>query len=103
VAKRPLTLTGKQRRQLKGLAHDLDPIVMVGAKGVTPTLLEAIDQALTDHELVKVKLLESCPVPRKEVGPLIAEPLDAHEIGLIGRVLILFRRHPDTPVIPLKG
>lgn len=101
--KRPENLTGKQRRQLKGLAHGLKPLVQVGNKGVTDTVLSAVDQALTDHELIKVKLLEGCPVPRKEIGPLIADPTDAHHIGLIGRVIILYRRHPDEPTVPLRA
>jgi RNA-binding protein len=103
MAKRPTTLTGAQRRQLKALAHDLEPTVQVGAKGITPGLLDAIDQALTDHELIKVRVQESCPVPRKEAAGQLADPVDAHEIGLIGRVLILYRRHPTEPTIPLRS
>ncbi len=102
MAKRPLTLTGAQRRQLKALAHDLSPLVQVGAKGITQQLLDAIDQALTDHELIKVRVQESCPVPRKEAAALLADPVDAHEVGLIGRVVILYRRHPTEPTIPLR-
>ncbi|MBW2464234.1 MAG: YhbY family RNA-binding protein [Deltaproteobacteria bacterium] len=101
--KRPENLTGKQRRQLKGLAHGLKPLVQISGKGITDTVLSAIDQALTDHELIKVKLSEGCPVPRKEAGPLLADPTDAHQIGLIGRVIILYRRHPDAPVVPLHS
>ena len=102
MTKRPSTLTGKQRRQLKGLAHDLEPLVSVGNKGITPTVIAAIDQVLTDHELVKIKILEACPVPRKEAGALLAEPLGAHHISVVGRVVVLYRRHPDAPTIPLR-
>jgi RNA-binding protein len=102
VTKRPGTLDGKQRRQLKALAHGLDPIVQVGGGGITPAILAAIDQALTDHELIKIRLGESCPVPRKEAGPLLSDPVGAHDIGLIGRIVIVYRRHPTDPVIPLR-
>ncbi len=103
MAKRPPSLTSAQRRQLKSLAHPLDAIVQVGAKGITRGLLDAIDQALTDHELIKVRVQESCPVPRKEAAAQLADPVDAHEIGLVGRVVILYRRHPSKPKIPLES
>lgn len=99
--KHPAELSGAQRRKLRSLAHHLQPIVQVGRQGVTDKVLAAIDQALTDHELIKVKLLESCPVDRKLVGPTLADPVSAHDIGLIGRVQILYRRHPEQPQIPI--
>ena len=49
-------LSNPQKRYLRGLAHDLKPIVMVGAKGITPSLVAELDQALDQHELVKVKV-----------------------------------------------
>lgn len=101
--KRPATLTAKQKKQLKSLAHHLDPLVRVGDKGITDGVLDAVDQALTDHELIKVKVLEDAPIDRKAAGAALAEPLDAHDIGVVGRVVILYRRHPEHPVIPLKG
>jgi len=100
--RRPPHLTGKQRRQLRSLAHNLSPVVQVGHKGITEQLLEAVDVALTDHELIKVKMLEGPPVERKSAGGLIAERVGAHDVGVIGRVLILYRRHPDNPRVPLR-
>jgi len=100
--KRPTTLTGKQRRQLKALAHDLAPIVQIGNKGITPELLDAVNQALDDHELIKVRVSESAPLDRKTAGSLLADPSSAHDIGTIGRIVILYRRHPDAPQIPLS-
>lgn len=100
--KRPPSLSSKERRHLRSLAHDLDPIVRIGEKGITDGLLGAIDRALEDHELVKVRILEGCPTDRKEVAPQLADPLHAHAVGLIGRVCILYRRHPEKPTISLK-
>jgi RNA-binding protein len=99
--KRPPTLTGSQRRQLRALAHHLSPIVQVGHQGITDELVRAVRQALEDHELVKVRIAEGAPVERKSSG--LADRLDAHEVGVIGRVVILYRRHPDKPAIPLRG
>ena len=52
-------LTGKQKRELRKMAHHLNPIFQVGKEGVTENMLEGIDQAIVKHELIKVKVLES--------------------------------------------
>ncbi len=101
--KRPQNLNGKQRRQLRGLAHHLEPVVQVGQKGLTDELYGAVDQALTDHELIKIRVLEAAPVARKDAGALIADKVDAHDVGVIGRICILYRRHPDDPKVPLQS
>jgi RNA-binding protein len=100
--KRPAEISGKQRRQLRALAHQLDPLVQIGQKGLTAEIFAAVDQALDDHELVKIRVAEGSPVERKDVGPALAEKLDAHDVGLIGRVVILYRRHSEAPKIPLR-
>ena len=52
----PPTLSTGQKRYLRGLAHALRPIILVGGKGVSDALIAELDQALTHHELLKVKL-----------------------------------------------
>jgi RNA-binding protein len=101
--KRPATLTSKQRQQLRGLAHHLEPTVQIGSDGVSQGVIDAVDRALTDHELVKVRVLESCPVDRKSIAPLLADPNDAHAVGVVGRIVILYRRHPEKPKVPLRS
>lgn len=86
-------LSGKQRKHLRGLAHDLDPVVHVGAKGLSDAVLEELDRALEAHELIKVRFLE--PEEKKRQAREIAARLDAHLAGLIGHVGILYRPHPD--------
>jgi RNA-binding protein len=99
--KRPVTISGKQRRQLRALAHHLEPLVQIGQKGLTDEIYAAVDRALTDHELVKVRIGEGAELDRREVGPALAAKLDAHDVGVIGRVVIVYRRHPEHPKIPL--
>ena len=89
--------TGKQRRKLRGLAHHLDPIVQVGKEGVTDSVLAAVRKALDDHELIKVRVLESAPEGRDEAGAAIAAKTDAHVAGAVGRIVMLYRRHPTEP------
>lgn len=94
-------LRGSQRKYLRGLAHHLDPIVHVGKEGVTAAVLDALAVALDQHELVKVKVLEGAPLPRKEAAPLLAEAAGAHVAGQLGRVVILYRRHPEDAQIQI--
>ncbi len=94
-------LSGKQRRHLRGLAHHLDPIVRVGHEGVDDGIVGAVNQALIDHELIKVKVLENCPEGRREVSDALVERCGAHPVGQLGRIVILYRRHPDKPQISL--
>ena len=61
-------LTGSQKRYLRGMAHHLDPVVMVGKNGVTKNVLNMTDSALKSHELIKTKkriLLKRFPVKPK--------------------------------------
>lgn len=96
-------LTGKQRKYLRGLAHDLDPVVMVGQRGVTASVVRQVDQALTDHELIKVKVAAEAPVDCDEAGRILAMQTECEVAGGIGRVLILYRPHPEKPRIQLPA
>ncbi|MEM9070216.1 MAG: YhbY family RNA-binding protein [Myxococcota bacterium] len=95
-------LSGGQRKHLRGLAHHLQPLVRIGHQGLSTAVADAVFEALGTHELIKVKLLESAPVERKEAGEWLAEQCGAHLVGAVGKIVILYRRHPDTPQIPLK-
>lgn len=89
-----MTLSGKQKRTLRGLAHELEPVVHVGKAGLTDELLGQIDRALDAHELIKVRVL----VGKDEKAGLvraIESATGAAEAGRVGHVTILYRRHPD--------
>ena len=96
-----MELGGKERRHLRALAHHLTPVVVIGKEGVSESVRTAVDQALTDHELIKVRVLEACPDDRKEVARAVAEATGAGLAGVIGRIVILYRPHPDEPRITL--
>jgi RNA-binding protein len=96
------TSSGKRRRALRALAHPLKPAVQVGQRGITAGVLAQIDSALTDHELIKVKLSADCPVDRDEAGEKLVAKLDCELGGIVGRVLVLYRKHPENPRIESK-
>ncbi|MFK8000881.1 MAG: ribosome assembly RNA-binding protein YhbY [Polyangiales bacterium] len=94
-------LSGKQRKHLRGLAHHLSALVRVGHEGLTDGLKDAVDEALATHELIKIKLLESAPIGKKEFAAEVADRCGAHVAGVVGRTIILYRRHPKKPQVRL--
>ena len=96
-------LSGKARRHLRALGHHLRPVVLVGKDGVSSTLVGATQVALADHELIKVKLGENAAGSREELSKTLATQTGAAQIGLIGRVLLLYKPHPETPKIELPA
>lgn len=96
-----MELDSRQRQYLKGLAHHLKPIVHLGKEGLTPSLLKQIDEALLQHELIKVKLGESSPLDRKAAATELPARTGAAFVQNIGRVFVLYREHPEEPTIDL--
>lgn len=94
-------LTGKQRRHLRSLGHELKPIVQVGKDGIDEGLIKAVDQALTDHELIKLKIGESAALDRHEAADAIAAQTKSDVAQVLGNTVLLYRAHPDDPQITL--
>ena len=98
------TLTSRQRAHLRKLAHHLKPIVLVGGDGVTTAVLSSVEEAFNTRELIKVKLQESAPLHVKDAaGELSTGVHGAHSVQTIGRTVVLYRPHPETPEIRLPG
>ena len=82
-------------KALRGIGHQLSPIVIVGANGLTPTLIEAVARALHDHELIKIKIPAGSADERKECANAIAEATESEVIHHIGRMVLLLRANPE--------
>jgi RNA-binding protein len=98
-----MSLSGKQRRHLRALGHHLDPVVLLGRQGLTAGVLQALDAALLTHELVKVKLGPECPEGRDEVASQLAATLHVEVAQVLGHTVLVYRRHPEKPVIVLPA
>lgn len=89
-------LKGFQKKYLRGLAHNLKPVVLIGQKGLTVELIKSADQALDIHELIKVKFNE---FKEKDQKALITEDLcrkiKSEIAGTIGHIAILYREQKD--------
>ena len=94
-------LSSKQRKQLRAAAHSLKPVVMMGQHGLTDAVVAAIDEALDLHELIKIKLAGSERDDRKQLMNTICERCHAQSVVVIGATAIIYRRHPQNPVIKL--
>jgi RNA-binding protein len=95
-------LNARQRAHLKSLAHPLKPILQIGKEGLTDAVVRTVEDALHNRELLKVKVLESAPAGAREVGAALAGAIEsAHLVQVIGRTVVLYRRHPEVPGIQL--
>jgi RNA-binding protein len=94
-------LTGKQRRHLRGLGHELKAIVQIGKNGIDDGVVAAVEQALVDHELVKIKLGEAAGLDRHDAAEAIAGRTRSEVAQVLGNTLLLYRADPDEPTIVL--
>jgi RNA-binding protein len=94
-------LTSKQRSYLRGLANPLDPIFQIGKGGVTESLVQAISDALTARELLKVRMLSSVGDDIRHLAQTIADATQAEVVQTIGHNIVLYRRNAEKPRIEL--
>jgi RNA-binding protein len=95
-------LTGKQKRYLRGLGHGLKPVLQIGKNAVNPAITAEADAALATHELIKVRILESCEMDRHEVAEALAIASGGDVAQVLGRTLLIYRRS-DEPKIELPS
>lgn len=97
----PILLSSGQKRYLRGLAHGLKPVILVGGKGVTEGLIAETASALLIHELIKVKVAAEDRDARNLAIATLAEQTDASVIARIGNVAVLYRPRDEQPLIAL--
>ncbi|NQZ83391.1 MAG: ribosome assembly RNA-binding protein YhbY [Colwellia sp.] len=93
-----MNLNKKQIQYLKGLAHALKPVVLLGNNGLTEAVVAEIDYALGHHELIKIKI----PTDDRETKGLIVEAIcretNATKIQLIGKTVIIYRQSEEKKI-----
>lgn len=94
-------LTGKQRRYLRSLGHELKVVVQVGKDGIDDGLVAALDRALLDHELIKVKVGENANLDRQEAAAELARRTKSEIAQVLGYTVLLYRARADEPAIVL--
>jgi len=96
-----MPISPSQRRYLRSLAHDLQPVILLGAKGATQAVVKELDLALGHHELVKVKLSGGDKDEREAQITYLVEGTGAESVQQIGHTVVLFRRNEDEPKLAL--
>lgn len=94
-----MDLKEKHKKHLRKLAHTLKPVVMIAGDGLKETIIEATEEALEYHELIKVKVRAETRDEMKEILTQLCEQTGAELISRTGFVALLFRRNTDTPRI----
>ena len=91
-----LILTSKQRRELKALAHNINPIVIIGKTGLSANIISELERGLSSHELIKAKIQIDDRETRKELFETICQQLDAAPVQQIGKILVIYRPKLDV-------
>ena len=87
----PLAITGKQVRQLRSLAHHLDPIVFIGKQGITPTIVAQTNSLLEGKELIKCTVQNTSDLDTQEAAFMLADATESEMIQVIGHKFVLYR------------
>jgi RNA-binding protein len=98
-----MQLTEKQRRHLKGLAHPLKPVILMGNSGLTDAVVAETSRALADHELIKVRLPGLDREERDAALKTLAERTDSAFVTRIGHIAVLFRQREKVSRFVLPG
>ena len=93
-----MTLTNKQKQYLKGLAHSLKPVVLLGQHGLTEGVLAEIDLALNFHELIKVKVAAEDREVKTLIMDAIIRETGALKVQSIGHMLTLYRSSEEKKI-----
>jgi RNA-binding protein len=94
-------LSERARRHLRGLAHPLKPVIMLGNAGLTPAVTAETTRALHDHELIKVKAPGGDRQARDATFSALAQATGSVLVHRIGHVAVLYRPHAQLPRILL--
>ncbi|PKI16867.1 ribosome assembly RNA-binding protein YhbY [Colwellia sp. 12G3] len=93
-----MSLNKKQIQHLRGVAHALKPVVLLGNNGLTEAVVAEIDYALNHHELIKVKI----PTDDKETKALIVEAIcretKSTQVQVIGKTLVIYRESAEKKI-----
>ncbi len=96
-----MSLTGKQKRFLRGLGHSIKSSTMVGKSGLTANTISSANEAFNTRELIKVKIQDGCPIDKNDVAEAIAEATGASIVQILGNTILFFKRDHQKPIIEL--
>jgi RNA-binding protein len=96
-----MPLSSAQKKYLKGLGHSLTPVIHIGKEGITDRLIASISKALSDHELIKVTLLETAELERDDAAEQVSLKTDSETIQILGKKILFYKSNPKKKKIIL--
>jgi RNA-binding protein len=96
-------LSSSHKKYLKGLAHDLSPVVRVGRAALSVGVIAETEKALESHELIKIRIDLDGGAERRELAKELADRTSSDLVSTIGKVAILYRRRSEDPTIKLPA
>lgn len=94
-------MTSKQRAYLKSLAMTMDPVIHIGKSGVTPELVQSVEEAIEKRELIKLAVLKNCMEDPRGIADQVAQRTRSECVQIIGKKIVLYRKNRDKPGIKL--
>lgn len=97
-----MALTKKQVKQLRSMANQLNPLIIIGKNDITDTLVAQADETIEKHELIKCQVQDGSGMTAKEAGAALAEALNAELVQVIGNRFVVYRRTHRNDVDPIR-
>ena len=94
-------LNSRQRAQLRSLANDYETILQIGKSGISDNTIKQVNDALEARELIKLRVLEACPLTSREAADELANAVNCDVVQVIGSRFILYREGKDNKTIKL--
>lgn len=94
-------LNSRQRAQLRSMANDYETILQIGKSGIGENTVKQVNDALEARELIKLRVLETCPQSSREAADLLAAETNSEVVRVIGSRFILYRESKDNKTIKL--
>lgn len=91
-----MTLSAADKKHYRTIAHNLNPVIIIGDKGLSETLMDELFRALRDHELIKIKIAVGDRDDRAKIIEHLLETTKAELVQQIGKVLVLVKKNPKA-------
>lgn len=96
-----MPLSSAQKKYLKGLGHSLTSVIHIGKEGITDRLIASISTALSDHELIKVTLLETAELERGDAAEKVSQSTKSETVQILGKKILFYKANPKKKKIIL--
>lgn len=94
-------LTGKQKRYLRSLAHNIDPIFQIGKAGINDNMISQIDETLENRELIKIHILQNNFDDKNDLAQTLSQATNSEVVQVIGSMIIIYRESQENKGISL--